>query len=606
VRAPAVFAGRAARVGAEAKRMAEAREPKPGRSRRWKWWVILALALAAGLYFFWPQNAVKPGTVLVLDFAQRVEERPPQGVLRWFSAEPLHLLGLWSGLERAAQDSRVAGVLVKVQAGSSAPGSIDELRGLLERFRASGKFVVAYMSAPDTLAYLLASAADEVLIDRSTTLDTVGLRLTAFFLRDALAQIGIEPDLIRVGEYKGAYEELALPGPTAEFEESMNAIVDSIHSTIVGKIAASRRLDEDKIRSLFDRAPMQPEAARADGFVDRVVSAEEVDQVLESRTKGPVHLLPMEEYVALGRSPRGAVKLAVIYIVGPIVEGPQRDVPYVGSSTGAEAAVRALHEASRDPTITGVILRVDSPGGVVSASEKIHEAVAEARKLKPLIASFGASAASGGYYAGCAAEKIIAHPGTFTGSIGVFGGKVVVGGLLERLRVEAKTYARGRRAGLNDLTRRYSAEDRLAVKELLEESYRRFVVSVANGRRRAFDEIQTVARGRVWTGKAALGVGLVDGLGGIGEAVDALRALAKIDAASPVELVERPAPPTLWESISGSAPRDAAAAAARSEVVALVGPEAADAVRYLEALRQLGLTRGTSQLSLLPFALDLR
>jgi protease-4 len=572
-------------------------DPKPRRGRRKRYWILAAflIVLLAGLWLALRRPPVRPGTVLLIDLRVPMEERSQDGLSRLLGGSSEDMIELWSALDRAAKDPRVEGVLLRVKPGRVRPGKVDELRALLLRFRSSGKFVVAHASAPDTLGYFLATAADEILLDPSTTLDAVGIRLTAFFLKDALAKLGVDPELLRVGDFKGAYEELALPGPTPELEESINAIADSTYQSIAQGVAGARKLEESVVRQLFDRCPLPPDEALLEKMVDRLADSDSVLKRLEEKASKDVHLSSIEGYLSSCGEDGRAQRVAVVHVLGTIVEGASRPLPIAGLTTGADTVVKALRDAAGDSDVAGILIRIDSPGGVVSASEKIHHAVESARKRKPVVASMGGAAASGGYYAACAAEKIFAHPTTLTGSIGVFGGKVVVGQLLERLRVEVRTYARGKRASIGDLTRPYSAEERLALKALLEDSYRRFVDRVATGRKKSFEEIQSVAQGRVWTGRMALGAGLVDEMGGLGEALDALRDMARLPAGVPLGLKLYPPPASLWDSLSGS----------KGDLTWAGGLDTGGAslVEGLDSLREAGLLGGFARLSFLPFTL---
>ncbi|HVR73283.1 MAG TPA: S49 family peptidase, partial [Planctomycetota bacterium] len=447
-----------------------------GRRRSRRWWFLLALlvVVATLAWTLLRGPSIEPGTVLLMDLQAPVAERSEEGLVALLSPPSTDFVGLFRALELGAVDPRVVALMVKIAPGHLGPGKVEELRNLLERFRrASGKPIVAHVSAPDTLGYFLATAADEILLDKSTTLDTVGIRLSAFFLKDALAKLGVELDLVRVGQFKGAFEELALPGPTPAFEESMNSLADSIYMTIVEGIARARKLDLEAVGAVLDRSPLPPAEAISAKLVDRLVEGEDVLAWARARVPGAAHVATATEYLEAQEGARTAGVLAVVHVLGTIVEGETRQVPILGFNTGAATAVEALRGAADDPDVAGILLRIDSPGGIVSASEKIYHAVTDARKKKPVIASMGGAAASGGYYAACGAERIFAHAMTFTGSLGVFGGKVVIQDFLRDREVTVRTYPRGKRASLSDPTRTYSAEERLALVALLEDSYHR-------------------------------------------------------------------------------------------------------------------------------------
>lgn len=473
---------------------------------------------------------------------------------------------------------------------------------MIATFRHSGKLTWAELSAPDTLAFHVGSAAETVRLDATTTLDAIGLRLQAFFLRDALSELGIEADLLRIGAYKGAYEELALSGPTPELEESLQDLMDSLYGSMIESTAAARKLDPGALRGLLDRAPLRADEALATRLVDELQDGDDTRERLQSNSRRPVHLLPLEEYLAAVRAAPRARTVAVIHVLGAITEGESQVLPLLGLTSGAVTISRALQEAAGDDSVAGILLRIDSPGGVASAAEKINSAVQAARKAKPVVASFGGAAASGGYYAACGADHICAHPMSLTGSIGVFGGKIVIDDFLARHRVAVRTYTRGQHAAILDFTQKYSPEERITLKAILEGTYRRFVDRVAVGRTRSFEEVEGVAQGRVWTGKAALAAGLVDQIGGLDDALAKLRELARIDPAVPMEPVLFPPPATFWEALTSPGRR------ASGTVVNQPGLDAMarSLVDDLERLRCAGFLSGTSQLALMPLAIDVR
>ena len=578
-------------------------EPPRTKPRRLKKRFVLLLLVSAvvvaGLWAFLSRPSIPDGSVLVLDLAAPLEERSPDGLTRWIAGSEIDIVDLWRSLRAAAKDPRVEGLVLKIHAGSVRSGTVDELRGLVLEFQKSGKRAIAHLNAPDTLGYLLGTAAREVLLDPSTTLDSVGIRMNAYFLKDALGALGVEADLVRVGSFKGAFEELAQSAPTPELEASLSELVGSLYKSILEPIAAERKLDVNALRAIFDRAPLQPDEALALKLVDGLATQEELTKRTEEKAGKALHWIGMEEYRATLAPARKARRIALVHILGTMVEGESRDLPWIGLSSGADTVTKAIRAASLDPGVDGILLRIDSPGGVVSAAEKVQLAVEAARKSKPVVASCGGAAASGGYYAACSAELILAHPTTLTGSIGIFGGKIVIRDLLARLKVEARTYSGGQRATLNDFTRSFTAEERLAIKSLLESSYRRFVDRVAVSRKKSFEAIDNVAQGRVWTGRAALDVGLVDRMGGLVEAVSSVVELARLDRAQAVELELFPPRQTLWDAISK--PKRSARGAEQG-----LGSLALDVICDLRALQEAGLFNGLASMAWLPFLHELK
>jgi len=436
-------------------------------------------------------------------------------------------------------------------------------------------------------------------------LDTTGIRLNAFFLKDALREFGVEPDLVRVGNFKGMYEELAFPAPSPEFEETMDSLADSLYQTIVEGVADARKLDEPSVRALFDRSPLRSDEAKREKLVDDLVDPASLRKRIEARAGKTIHLSSVEDYWKACRESSSSEKwIAVVHVLGAIVEGDSRELPLTGFSTGAETFARALRKAAEDPGAAGILLRIDSPGGSASASEKMFRAVEAARKLKPVVVSMGDTAASGGYYAACAADKIFVQRMTLTGSIGVFGGKVVLKELLQRHHLELRSYARGKHAGMNDFARPFTTDERLLLKELLEDCYRRFLARVAAGRMKSLEDVNSVAQGRVWTGRGALEKGLVDAVGGLAEAIEALRELSRAPTEAALELRVYPPRATLWDLFGKPAERDLVLSSLRLQASPMGSPEVWKELRAW--LQESSFFNGSSSLALMPIALEVR
>ena len=571
-------------------------EKRPRRRRRWIFFVVFAVAVLVFFTILMRGPQVKPGTVVVLDLDQDVPERSAEDLIHFLGAPEVDLVALTYAMERAAMDERVDGILLRIGSTNPGAGKVEEIRGILEVFRRSGKFVVAYASGPDTLGYLLATAADEIILDPSTTLDAVGIQVKAFFLKDLFKELGVEADLVRVGEFKGDFEQLTLSAPTPEFESSMDALVDSLYQTILDGIAGARNLSTTSVRELLDRCPMLPDEAVAEKLVDRVLRGQDVKGRIDQRAARSVELMPIEDYVqAVGEPTRSDRHIAVIHVLGAIHDGDSRDLPLIGFSTGGDTVAHAIKESAKDPSVAGILLRIDSPGGTVTGSQKIFHAVDAAKKQKPVVASMGNIAASGGYYAACDADHIFAQRSTLTGSIGIYGGKIVVEALMERFHLESRSYSRGKRATMYDPTRRFTPEEQLTLKDVLENYYRRFVADVAAGRKKGFEEIQAVAQGRVWTGKSALEEGLVDSLGGLSDAAEALRRLTR---------VQEPLPLRVYPPKAGFL--DIFRRSKRQDLVRLGASTPALYREVQECLEGSGLLRPFTGLALLPFALDIR
>ncbi len=577
--------------------------PRRRRGSRRRWLLLLAAIVIPGvlLWALIAPGSVQPGTVLVLDLRAGLRARAPGRIEQFLGASPFDSLQLHETLEAARADSRVDGVLVQLGSGELGGAMSEEISAALAAVRGAGKFVVAFVSGADTLNYLVATAADEIVQDATSHLNTTGVRLTSFFFKDLLEKYGAKVDLVRVGKYKGTFEQLSLAGPTEETAGAMSDLADSLFDSVIETIAARRALEPPEVRALIDRSPLTPEEALDEKLVDAVLFPDELEARLENllheRSEGrELHLLSAQEYAARTLTAASGAHFAVVHVAGTIVEGESRDLTLTGEACGAATVVKALEEAVESPDVRGILLLIDSPGGLVTASERIWRAVDSAARRKPLVASLGNTAASGGYYAACAADKVVAHRLSLTGSIGIFGGKVVLEDLLARHGVNVRTYARGRRASMFDLDRPFLPDERLQLQRMLERSYRKFLERVVAKRAVPAAEIESAAEGRVWSGRQARSIGLVDSLGGLSEALVELRRSAGIAEDTRLGLREYPARPTLWDVFTGTG---SGLAEARLETS-----------RPLDLLRdwveESGILESLSGIALMPWALELR
>jgi protease-4 len=370
----------------------------------------------------------------------------------------------------------------------------------------------------------------------------------------------------------------------------MVSLVDSLFDQYVGAIAESRNLTEERVRHIIDEGPFDAERASTAGLVDELLYLDEVRSRLPTSTAvGAADYYRSSE----GFGFDGRASFALVYAVGDIMPGEGASGP-LGDSTfaGAETISRGLRQAAEDDDVRAIILRVDSPGGVGMAADTIWREAGRARLRKPVIASMGDAAASGGYYIAMNSNVIVAQPTTITGSIGVFSGKFNMGGLYEKIGLSHEMLRRGRHAAIFSTWEPWTEEEKARIQSLNRSFYDTFVEKAAEGRSRTTEEIEAVAQGRVWTGRQALDNGLVDRLGGLEEAVAVAREQAGIAADTPVRLVVLPERKGFLATLMER----------REEVVGtrLLGPEAAGLVEWA---RRLG---GRGPLARLPFQLEIR
>jgi len=519
---------------------------------------------------FGREPAVPSSATLVLRVGGSLTELAPADVVGYLRGSKTPTVrSVVDTLRKAKVDPRVKSVLLK-PTGFESPfwAKVQEVRDAVLDFRKSGKPVYAYLEYGGDREYYLASAADKVFLMPSTALDLVGVATYELFLRGTLDKIGAIPDLHRIGQYKTAVNTFKETGYTAahkEMDESMNR---DLYEQIVRGIADGRKKDEADVRALVDQGPFLPEDALAAGLVDEVAYEDQVDDKLRAgeqrrRLDGDDYARVSLSSLGLNRGPR----IAVIYASGTINGGKSGYDPVNGPVLGSETLIDYIRQARRDSSVRAIVLRIDSPGGSTTASDAIWRELVVAkteRADRPLVVSMSDLAASGGYYIAMPAQVIVAQPSTLTGSIGIFGGKFVTGGVYEKLGAKIESTSVGRHAEINGPARPYNAEELKKLEEQLQSFYDQFVEKVAESRHSTPEKIDAIAQGRVWTGRQAKQNGLVDDLGGLDRAVSIAKQRAKIAADSDVEIVVYPPRKSFYELLSDqfSGSSDSAQAAA--------------------------------------------
>jgi protease IV len=483
----------------------------------------------------------RPALLLELDLTEVPVEVDADDPLARLRARGRHQLRpILRALHEAGSDKHVRGLIAKV--GGALPWALmQELRRGVRAFAASGKPIVAWAESFGTgqsamSAYTLASAFDEIWLQPGGEVGPLGVGIETTFLRGALDRLGVEPQLEQRYEYKNAVDTLTRTEFTEAHREALDRLAESIYTDAVGEIADGRRLAHSEVRGLVDAAPRLANEALAAGLVDRLGYRDEV--YADVRRRLGVNQLMFAERWHPRRRPsipaRRRGHVALVEVRGAIGSGRSRRGPF-GRQVGSDSVDAALRAAATDEHARAVVLHVDSPGGSAVASEAIWREVGRVRETgKPLIVSMGEAAASGGYFIACPADVIVALPATLTGSIGVFGGKLVVRGLLERVGLTTGTVSYGERSLMFSARRGFSTDERERLVAAIDAVYADFVAKVAAGRGRSIADIEAVARGRVWTGSDALGIGLVDELGGLRDAVRIARSRGGLPADAPV------------------------------------------------------------------------
>jgi protease-4 len=452
-----------------------------------------------------------------------------------FDRQVLTLRQVVSTLDRAGRDDRVVGVSVRLGGHSIGLAAAQELRDAIAQFRQRGKFVMGFApsfsgSGNMMSLYMLAASFDSIWMQPSGTLGLTGIALQIPFVKDALDKIGVEPEFQQRYEYKSAVETFTRSGMSEPARRSLEQVVQDWMQQILGNIAADRKVPLEQLRGLVDRAPLLAGDAKENGLIDSLGYRDNFSVAVRQRAGADAHMLDIADYAGSVEPPQGeAVDVALIYGTGPIVQDSDGEGVLANEKFSAAAAVQAITRAANDPDIRAIVLRIDSPGGSYIASDTVRRAVLMAReKGKTVIASMGAVAASGGYFAAMGADRIVAQPGTLTGSIGVFGGKFATEGLWKKLGINWDQVSIGANAGMWGGIKPFSATAEQRHGAILDAIYKDFTAKAETDRKIPADRIDAVARGRVWTGADARGIGLVDELGGLSTAFRLVRKTLKL------------------------------------------------------------------------------
>lgn len=464
----------------------------------------------------------------------RERRRSPR---RWFSSrrwEPGTISSLQSfreALELLAQDPRLKGILLRLESVRLPASKREELVRLLQEFRARGKRVVAWAVSVDQSGYQVMCAADELLLAPAGELDLVGFAAEALAIAEGLGKLGIRAHFVRRGEYKTAPELFTHPYVSEIQRQTLESFLDEQYAALVEAVAQGRKRPPEEVRKWIDGGPYSARRAEQLGLVDGLCSEVELPALLglvkpeEQAREGeePPEVEPFESWrerlpwpPVRWRRLRPRPQLGLVRVSGAIYQGGGAGSWSLGA--GSDALVRALREAGRDRRAQALVLYVDSPGGSALASELVLEEVRRVARKKPVLAYVEQVAASGGYMVALGAKEIWSTPHAVVGSIGVFAGKLEASELLDRLGVRVSLLTRGANAGLGSVAHPFSEHERASLEASVEETYQAFLEHVAKARGRTREEIHALAEGRVYSGRRALTVGLVDKVGGFEQA----------------------------------------------------------------------------------------
>lgn len=472
---------------------------------------------------------------------RRTQRRVPWLLRRFFPpGEEITFEELDRELARVEGDGRVRGVVLSLGTLKMGWGQLAALRARLSTLRAAGKDLVVCLREAGNAEYYVATAARFIVLSPAGYLGLTGLSAETRFYKDALTKLSTETEVVSAGKYKTAFDPFTRAQMSEAHREALEAILEDLFGELVCAVAGGRGMEPDAVRPLIDLGPYNPSRAKEAGLVDALAYEDELEALLG---EGKVRLAPAAEYGRVARRPGEWIPLwrrrliGYVSLSGIIHMGESARLPGRGVTAGHETVCKALTAARRDRRVAAVVLHVDSRGGSGLASDLIWREVSRLRDEKPVVAFLGDVAASGGYYAACAASHLVASAGTLTGSIGVLAGKLNLAGLLSRLGVRTEVLKRGASADLFSTTRGFTADERERFEGDIQAFYRDFVGKVAESRKLPRDRVEAAAEGRVWTGARALGLGLVDELGTFALALSRAREKAGIPEGAPAPLV---------------------------------------------------------------------
>ncbi|MFP3859822.1 MAG: signal peptide peptidase SppA [Bacteroidales bacterium] len=491
---------------------------------------------------------INPNTVLKVKLDNIIMDRNPKspfGNFDFQSFKPQPSLGLneiLANIEKAGKDDNIEGIYLELTAIPAGMATIEEIREALIKFKETGKFIIAYSDNYVQTSYYLASVADKIYVNPAGRINLTGLNSQVMFFKEALDKLGIEPQIIRHGKFKSAIEPFTRNEMSEENRTQIMEYVSDLWSTMAEGIEEFRGIDNEKINELADNLSLETaEIALEQKFVDGLKYKDEILGELKDSSKtdkDDVDFVNLNKYnrVPEIKDYKGLAtdKIAVVYAMGSVIMGEGEE-----GSIGSDRISRAIREARKDSTIKAIVFRVNSGGGSALASEVIWRELKLASETKPVIASLGDVAASGGYYIVAPADTIVANPNTITGSIGVFGIIPNVKELMnDKLGIYLDVAKTNKHSDIGNPFRSLTDYEKQVIKNGIEDVYDNFVGRVADGRNMTKEEVDEIGQGRVWSGIDAKNIGLVDLFGGLDKAIEIAGEKAKIEKYRVVELPE--------------------------------------------------------------------
>lgn len=502
---------------------------------------LILIGIVAGLSTSLSKDdvTVKENSILVIDLSQAIPERSSNNPLSGLSPlgmgneNATGLDDILLAINEATTDDNIKGILIETSYSPNSYATLAEVREALIQFKESGKFIYAFAEMMEEHAYYLASVATKIYLHPTGDMLFKGNSYTVTYLKGLLDKLGVEAQLIRHGKYKSAGEPLIADRMSDANREQILSFTSSIYNAYMSQIASSRKINDSTLLMIAAQLKVQTaDDAVTYGLIDSLKYKDELETELKElmgiEQKKDLNYISMSDYASTISTVNTETKnkIAVIYATGEIVSGESDD-----ETMGSESMVKALVKARKDSSVKAVVLRINSPGGSALASDVIWREVVLTKQTKPVIVSMGAVAASGGYYIAAPADVIVAEPTTITGSIGVFGVIPNAQKLLnEKMGVKFEKVTIGEFADIGSFDRPLKPAETAIIQNMIDRIYTNFIKCVATGRNLTVEQVDAIAQGRVWSGKDALSIGLVDTLGGIKTALAIAAERANIES----------------------------------------------------------------------------
>lgn len=540
---------------------------------------------------------IPASTVLEVNLETPLAEDAPDDPLAKLTGRAAHSVrDIVEALDKAGDDARVKGMIARTGSAPMSIAQIQEIRDAVQAFRAKKKFAVCYSESFGEFgqgngSYYLATAFDEIWMQPSGEVGLNGIMLQAMFLRGTFDKVGIVPRFDQRYEYKNAVNTYTDKKMNEPFREAMQKLTDSVYGQLGRGIAQSRKMTEEQAKAVLGKGPYHGAEALDTKLVDGVAYRDEVYEKVKARAGAGSEMLYLDKYLErAGRPHQKGPRVALIFGVGGVQRGKSNSDPFGGSSAmGSDTVAGAFRQAIRDKDVKAILFRVDSPGGSYVASDTIWRETLNAKKAgKPVIVSMASLAASGGYFVSMAADKIVAQPATITGSIGVFGGKFLANGLFDKLGLSFDDVSRGENAHMLSQVHDFSPQEWERFQDWLNRIYGDFTTKVAEGRKLPKEKVLQIAKGRVWSGEDARGLGLVDEVGGYPVALKLVKQAIKLKDSDDIELRVYPKQKTAIETLMARLQGDEGDSSESQQAEVLA--RTLEAVRpAMQALRQAGV-----------------